>query len=91
MKFIYPVIIKKTADNLFRADFLDLDACYAEGDSIDDVMEAANAAACTWIELELEEGKPLPPVTDLHDIKPGEGEIVRNVCANLRLLDGWDE
>ncbi len=91
MKFIQPVIIKKTPEDKYRADFLDLADCHAEADSIDEVMEAANEAACTWIELELDEGNALPPVTDLHDVKLAEGEIVRNVCANLRLMDGWDE
>ena len=47
MKFIYPVIIKKTAEGTYRASFPDLACCEATGDSLDDVIEKANEAA--WL------------------------------------------
>ena len=78
MKFIYPAIIQKTPSGTFRAVFPDLACCEAQGDTLE--------------ELELsEEGAHLPPVSDVADLKLTEGEVVRNICVNVRLSDGWDE
>ncbi len=92
MKFIYPAVVKKIEENRYYASFPDLKDCEAYGDSIDEVMDNANAAAYTWIETELddEEGQ-LPPVSDKEDISLNEGEFVRNVCVTMRFFEGWDE
>ncbi len=92
MKFIYPAIIQKTPSGTFRAVFPDLACCEAQGDTLEEAVDAANEAAYNWIELELsEEGAHLPPVSDVSDLKLSEGETVRNICVNVRLSDGWDE
>ena len=92
MKFIYPAIIKKTPSGGFQAVFPDLACCEAEGDTLEETVDAANEAAYNWIELELsEEGAHLPPVSEASDLKLLEGETVRNICVNVRLSDGWDE
>ena len=55
-------------------------------------MEKANEAAFDWISLELsEEDGQLPPVTDIRDMELKNGEMVRNICVNIRFTDGWDE
>ena len=78
MKFIYPAIIQKTPSGTFRAVFPDLACCEAQGDTLEDAVDAANEAAYNWIELELsEEGAHLPPVSDVSDLKLSEGETVR--------------
>lgn len=92
MKFIYPAIIRKTDDGRFKAEFPDLACCEAIGDSLDDVIEKANEAAVNWLELELSEETPmLPPVTDKEDLAPEEGAVVRDICANVKFYDGWEE
>lgn len=92
MKFIYPAIIRKTQDGLFKATFPDLACCTAEGDTVEDTVDRANEAAYDWIYLELsEDGGHLPPVTDISDLETEEGDIVRNICVNVRHTDGWDE
>lgn len=92
MKFIYPAIIRKDAQGTFKAAFPDLACCEATGDSLDDVIEKANEAAVNWLELELSEETPmLPPVTDKEDLVLGDGEIVRDICANVKFYDGWEE
>ena len=91
MKFIYPAIIRKEENGTFKATFPDL-ACEAIGDSLDDVIEKANEAAVGWLELELSEEMPmLPPVTDKDDLVLEEGELVRDICANVKFYDGWEE
>ena len=92
MKFIYPAIIRKEENGTFKATFLDLACCEAIGDSLDDVIEKANEAAVGWLELELSEEMPmLPPVTDKDDLVLEEGELVRDICANVKFYDGWEE
>ena len=92
MKFIYPAMIRKTADGMYHATFPDLACCEATGETLDDCIEKANEAAVTWIELELSEDVPMmPPVTDKEDIPSEEGLIVRDICANVKFYDGWEE
>jgi hypothetical protein len=42
------------------------------------------------VELE-EEEVHMPAVTHIDDVIPGEGEIVRNIGAIVRMTDGYDE
>ena len=91
MKFIYPAIIKQTPSGKFKAVFPDLACCEAEADTLEDAVDKANEAAYDWSYLELSEDGHLPPITDIHDLHLNEGEIVRNICVNVRLTDGWDE
>lgn len=92
MKFTYPAIIRKTEEGSYQAVFPDLECCEAVGLSLDEVVEKANEAAYNWIELELsEDDGELPPITDVRDMELKEGELVRNICVNIRFRDGWDE
>ena len=92
MKFIYPAVFKKTDDGRYRGTFPDLESCYGEGDTLDEAIENANAAAFDWISLELTEEEPdFPPVSDVADLGKSEGEIARNIAVNIRLFEGWDE
>ena len=92
MKFTYPAMIKKTEKGTYHATFPDLICCEAEGDTLEETVELANEAACDWISLELsEDDGELPPITDIRDIVLEEGDVVRNICVNIRFTDGWDE
>ena len=92
MKLIYPVVVRKNNEHDYEAYFPDLDQCRAFGTTIDEVMDAANAAALEWIEVELmEEDGFLPPVSDIEDLSVSENEEIRSVSLTLRLTDSWDE
>ena len=54
MKFIYPAVFRKTDKGTYRGFFPDLEDCYGEGDTLDEAIEEANAAAYNWITLELD-------------------------------------
>ena len=63
-----------------------------EGDTLDEAIENANAAALDWISVELAEEVPeLPPITDPDDMDLEDEDVVRNIQVNIRLYDGWDE
>ena len=92
MKFIYPAVFRKTNDNRYHAFFPDLEQCVAEGDTLDDAIENANAAAYDWIMLELSEDEVnMPSISDPDDLELLEGDIIRNISVNIRLYEGWDE
>ena len=92
MKFTYPAIIRKTEQGTWHVVFPDLECCEAEGDTIEEAVERANEAAYDWISLELsEDDGQLPAITDVRDMDLKEGDVVRNICVNIRFTDGWDE
>ncbi|MDE6960943.1 MAG: type II toxin-antitoxin system HicB family antitoxin [Lachnospiraceae bacterium] len=92
MKFIYPAVIHRTNKGTYRAVFPDLECCEAEGETLEEAVELANEAAGNWIGLELSEDNPdLPAVTDPGDLILEKGDVVRNICVNIRFMDGWDE
>lgn len=91
MKFIYPAVVKKQESGGYKAILPDLEGCVAEGDTIDEVLDNANAAAAEWITVELETECYLPPVSDEEDLLLEEGDFVRNICITMRMSDGYDE
>lgn len=93
MKFIYPAIIGKIPSGQFRATFPDLTGCEAAGETLEETVDAANAAMYDWIYLELSEDGTLPPISDERDLRQHlkEDEVIRNICVNVVLTDGWDE
>lgn len=92
MKFIYPAVFRKSESGGYNAFFPDLEYCEAAGDTLDEAIDNANEAARNWISVELEEEEPaLPYVSDISDIETEEGDIIRNICVNIRFYEGWDE
>lgn len=92
MKFIYPAVFRKTQSGGYSAFFPDLECCEAAGDTLDEAIDNANEAARNWISVELEEEDPsLPYVSEISDIETEEGDIIRNICVNIRFYEGWDE
>ena len=85
-------VFKKTEDGRYKGTFPDLEGCFGEGDTLDEAIESANAAAFDWISVELSEEVPeLPPITDPDDMELEDEDVVRNIQVNIRLYDGWDE
>ena len=94
MKFTYPAVIGKEENGSWKAVLPDLACCQAEAETLEEVIEKANAALYDWIELELSEDEVnLPPISDPRDLEQHlkEGQQVRQICVNIRLFDGWDE
>ena len=94
MKFTYPAVIGKEENGSWKAVLPDLACCEAEAETLEVVIEKANAALYDWIELELSEDEVnLPPISDPRDLEQHlkEGQQVRQICVNIRLFDGWDE
>ena len=91
MQFIYPAVFCKKEDGRYHGYFPDLEQCFAEGDTLDEVLNSAIEEVRTWIQVELEDIFELPPVTHPNDLVLKEGEFVRSIAVTIRLTDGWDE
>lgn len=91
MRFIYPAVFRKTEEGTYKGYFPDLECCYGEGETLDDAIDNANAAAYDWICLELEEEGNLPYVSEPEDLELQEGDILRDISVNVRFNIGWDE
>lgn len=92
MNFVYPAIFRKTSDGKFYGFFPDLDCCQAFGDTLEEAVDNANAAAYDWLSLELSEDDAiLPSISDESDLALLEGDIVRNISVHIRFYEGWDE
>ena len=88
MKFIYPAVFRRTGSGGYNAFFPDLECCEAAGDTLDEAIDNANEAARNWISVELEEDEPaLPCVSEISDIAAEEGDIIRNICVNIRFYE----
>ena len=51
MQFIYPAVFSKREDGGYRGYFPDLEQCYAEGDTLDEVISGI------WFAIQLTRGK----------------------------------
>ncbi len=92
MKFTYPAILHRQEDGRWQATLPDLEGCVATGDTLDEVVDEANAEMYRWIEAEMaEDDAALPPVSDIFDLQVQDGDEARNICINFRFNDGWDE
>ncbi len=90
MRFVYPAIFRKDAQG-YLGFFPDLEQCVVRGESLEEAVDNANAAAAEWIAVELEDDLPLPPISDAEDLALKDGDVVRNIAVTLRFTDGWDE
>ena len=80
MKFTYPAIIRKQDNGTWKAWLPDLACCEAEAETLEEVIEKANAALYDWIELELSEDEVnLPPISD-----PMQQSMTGSVWSCLR-------
>ena len=53
MTLIYPAVFRKTDKGTYKGFFPDLEDCFGEGETLDEAIEEANAAAYNWISLNL--------------------------------------
>ena len=90
MKFTYPAIIRKTETG-YKAMVPDLACCEATAPDMEDIMENIYHAVYDWIYTELMEDGDLPAVSDGADLAKEPGDIIRDICVNIRLTDGYDE
>ena len=91
MKIVYPAVFTRKEDGSgYRADFPDLEGCFAEGPDLEDAADEARAAATDWIQVEMDEGIDLPEVSHQEDLDLEEGCIVKYLTMTIQLVPGYD-
>ncbi len=55
-----PVTISRQEDGLWRAEVLDLQGCFVDGERLEQVLGDIQEAAAMYIDLYREQGRPLP-------------------------------
>lgn len=71
--FAYPAILEGDAQSGFSVYFPDLPGCASAGDAANEAALGAQEALALHLEGLREEGLPLPPASDLADIRPEPG------------------
>ena len=72
MKLVYPVCVYPGDVSGYTVIVPDLPGCVTEGKDIVDAMEQAIDAASGWVLDELQDGKPVPPASDIESVKADE-------------------
>ncbi|MEG1972939.1 MAG: type II toxin-antitoxin system HicB family antitoxin [Oscillospiraceae bacterium] len=66
-KLIYPAIFHHE-DNAFWVDFPDLEGCQSFGDNVEEAFQMAKEALTAYCASILEQGKALPPPTQIEQM-----------------------
>jgi predicted RNase H-like HicB family nuclease len=66
----YPIVIEPGDDHsAFGVVIPDLPGCFSAGDTMDEALAGAEEAAAAWIDATLDSGQPIPPPTNLDEIR----------------------
>lgn len=83
MRLVYPALFEPWENGTgFTVTVPDLPGCVTEGENLADAISMAQDAASGWALDELEDGRPIPKPSAMHDIHP-EG----NAFVSLLSLD----
>lgn len=89
-KFIYPAIFKKEGA-FYTVRFPDLEACYTQGDSLQDAYEMASDVLCLTLYNLEEKKESIPSASLMSAIKTGKDEFVSLVaCDTLEYRQYYD-
>ncbi|HEY2482661.1 MAG TPA: type II toxin-antitoxin system HicB family antitoxin [Caulobacteraceae bacterium] len=66
----YPIVIEPGDEHsAFGVVVPDLPGCFSAGDSMDEALAGAEEAAAAWIDATLDAGQPVPPPSNLDDVR----------------------
>lgn len=82
MKLIYPALFH-AEDGAYWVEFPDLDGCQTYGDTIDETLFNAQEALEVYAITLLEQGKQLPPPSDITEIKTEESTFTSLIYGDV--------
>jgi len=84
MKLVYPAVFLPFEEGTgYTVEVPDLPGCITEGDTLADAILMAEDAASGWVLDELEEGKPVPPASEIQAIQPDDGGFVSLLTLDM--------
>ena len=82
MTFIYPVILTKTQDGIWKGEFPDLEGCYTCGENLAEALYMAeDVLAFTLYDYE-KEHKAIPSPSAMKDVATSGDEFVNFIACN---------
>ena len=64
---VYPALIHNDEDGMWL-EFPDLEGCYTQGDSLEELMENAKESLGTYLAVKMEYGDTIPKASDIEEI-----------------------
>jgi len=84
MKLTYPACFyKDEVTGAYAVEVPDLPGCATGGDTLADAVLMGVDAASGWVLTELEDGRPLPPASEIEAVKPGPGGFVSLLALDM--------
>jgi predicted RNase H-like HicB family nuclease len=82
MKLTYPAVVY-AGQGGFAVEVPDLPGCVSGGADLAEAIMMGTDAAVGWVLDELEDGKPAPAPSPIHDITPPPGGFVTMLVLNM--------
>lgn len=84
MRLTYPACFYKDAQTgAYAVEVPDLPGCATGGDTLADAILMAVDAASGWVLTELEDGRPIPPASDVNAVQPEQGGFVSMLVLEM--------
>ena len=80
-KYVYPAVFTKE-DGCYLVDFPDIKNCFTDGEDLHEAIEMASDVLGTMIYGLEEKNSPIPPASDISDIKTGENSFVTLISCD---------
>ena len=84
MKLVYPACFYQDEESgNFTVEVPDLPGCVTGGETLADAILMGEDAASGWVLGELEEGRAVPPASQINSIHPGDGGFVSLLSLDM--------
>jgi predicted RNase H-like HicB family nuclease len=84
MEYVYPAIFHANNDGSYTITFPDHPGCISEGKTLSNAMYMAEIALTQWIVYLTDMKEAIPYATAAMSVKPGQGEFVNLVRADVK-------
>ena len=81
MNISYPALCHYE-DGGYWCEFPDLENCFSQGDSVQEILDNAKEALELYLEVELEENQKLPPASKISELHAEGEDFLTYISAN---------
>lgn len=90
MKYVYPAVFTEEESG-YSINFPDLESCYTSAETLEEGIEMANDVLCLVLYHMEEDGKDIPPASEIRSVACGENDFVTLIsCDTLEYRKFYD-
>lgn len=90
MKYVYPAVFTEEESG-YSINFPDLESCYTSAETLEEGIEMANDVLCLVLYHMEEDGKAIPPASEIRSVACGENDFVTLIsCDTLEYRKFYD-